>query len=112
MATATATTAAARTTAGGGAAAADGLGLPRLGWRTELRLFLAAYLAYTLARWVFVGDLDEARDHARWIFELEIGLVDTVSQQAAVELTGAPQSSTTRSPPCRASTSASRSPSA
>ena len=40
-------------------------------WRTELLLFGAAYLVYTAARWIFVGDLDEAREHARWIFELE-----------------------------------------
>jgi membrane-associated phospholipid phosphatase len=40
-------------------------------WRAELRLFLLAYVVYTLARWVFVGDLAEAREHARWILELE-----------------------------------------
>jgi PAP2 superfamily len=40
-------------------------------WRTELRVFLVAYVIYTAARWVFVGDLPEARDHARWIYELE-----------------------------------------
>jgi membrane-associated phospholipid phosphatase len=34
-------------------------------------LFGAAYLVYTAARWIFVGDLGEAREHARWIFELE-----------------------------------------
>jgi membrane-associated phospholipid phosphatase len=39
--------------------------------RTELLLFGAAYLVYTAARWIFVGDLAEAREHARWIFELE-----------------------------------------
>ena len=43
----------------------------RPGWRTELLLFAAAYLVYTLARWMFVGDLAEAREHARWIHELE-----------------------------------------
>jgi membrane-associated phospholipid phosphatase len=46
-------------------------GLTPRGWRTELPLFLAAYLFYTLARCLFVGDLDETREHARWIFELE-----------------------------------------
>jgi len=40
-------------------------------WRSELRLFVAGYLIYTAARWLFVGDLDDARDHARWIFHLE-----------------------------------------
>jgi hypothetical protein len=33
--------------------------------------FAAAYAIYTVARWVFVGDLAEAREHARWIVELE-----------------------------------------
>ena len=42
-----------------------------MSWRTELLLFGAAYLVYTAARWVFVGDLDQAREHAHWIFELE-----------------------------------------
>jgi membrane-associated phospholipid phosphatase len=42
-----------------------------LGWRTELLLFLAAYGVYNLARWVFVGDVDQAQAHARWIVELE-----------------------------------------
>jgi membrane-associated phospholipid phosphatase len=41
------------------------------GWRAELSLFLAVYVVYNLARWLFVGDLDAARDHARWIVELE-----------------------------------------
>jgi PAP2 superfamily len=45
-------------------------GMRRL-WGTEVRLFLAAYVVYTLARWLFVGDLAEAREHARWIYELE-----------------------------------------
>jgi hypothetical protein len=40
-------------------------------WRTELGLFLVAYLVYTVARWAFVGDLASARAHAHWIFELE-----------------------------------------
>ena len=42
-----------------------------LGWRTELPLFLVAYATYTLARWLFVGDLDGAREHGRWIYEFE-----------------------------------------
>jgi PAP2 superfamily len=58
------------------AAAADrgatgGAGRARRLWRTEVRLFLAAYVVYTLARWLFVGDLVEAREHARWIYEFE-----------------------------------------
>jgi hypothetical protein len=43
----------------------------RRAWRSELRLFLTAYLVYTAARWVFAGDLDHAKEHARWIYELE-----------------------------------------
>jgi membrane-associated phospholipid phosphatase len=46
-------------------------GLTRFGWRTELLLFLGAYLVYNVARWVFSGDLSDAKDHARWIFDLE-----------------------------------------
>ena len=47
------------------------LARPRSAWRTQLWLFLAAYAVYNLARWVFVGDLAQARDHARWIVALE-----------------------------------------
>jgi membrane-associated phospholipid phosphatase len=46
-------------------------GLTRLGWRTELLLFVAAYVVYNVARWVFSGDLSKAQEHARWIFDLE-----------------------------------------
>ncbi len=31
--------------------------LPRRRWQVELRMFLVAYLVYTAARWIFVGDL-------------------------------------------------------
>jgi membrane-associated phospholipid phosphatase len=41
------------------------------GWRRQLALFGAAYLIYNLARWVFAGDLVPAREHARWVVELE-----------------------------------------
>jgi hypothetical protein len=46
-------------------------GLTGLGWRTELLLFVAAYCVYNAARWVFAGDLSDAQEHARWIFDLE-----------------------------------------
>jgi membrane-associated phospholipid phosphatase len=39
--------------------------------RTELQPFFLAYVVYTLARWIFAGDLADARHHARWIVELE-----------------------------------------
>lgn len=41
------------------------------GWRGQLSLFLAVYVVYNLARWLFVGDLDAASQHARWIVALE-----------------------------------------
>jgi hypothetical protein len=41
------------------------------GSRSEPSLFLAVYIVYNLARWLFVGDLDAARQHARSIVELE-----------------------------------------
>ena len=39
--------------------------------RPELTLFVAAYLLYTTARWLFAGDLAEAREHADRIVGLE-----------------------------------------
>ena len=37
----------------------------------ELLFFLAAYLLYIGARWVFAGDPDAARQHAMWIVDFE-----------------------------------------
>jgi membrane-associated phospholipid phosphatase len=51
-----------------GAAERRGLGT---GWRRQLALFGAAYVVYNLARWVFAGELAPAREHARWIVDLE-----------------------------------------
>jgi membrane-associated phospholipid phosphatase len=42
-----------------------------IGRRPELALFVAAYLLYTAARWIFVGHLAEAREHADRIIGLE-----------------------------------------
>jgi PAP2 superfamily len=39
--------------------------------RPELALFVAAYLLYTAARWIFAGHLAEAREHADRIIGLE-----------------------------------------
>jgi membrane-associated phospholipid phosphatase len=39
--------------------------------RRELLVFAAAYLLYSLARWVCVGDTDVATRHAHWIVDLE-----------------------------------------
>jgi PAP2 superfamily len=46
---------------------------PRIasGWRRQLLLFVAAYCAYDLARWVFVGDPSAAIRHAHWVVRLE-----------------------------------------
>ena len=62
-------------------------GISRLGWPTELLLFLAAYGVYNLARWVFVGDVNQAQEHARWIVDLErnAGLAFEHSAQRALD---------------------------
>jgi membrane-associated phospholipid phosphatase len=56
-------------------------------WRLELLVFLAAYVVYNAARWVFVGDLDQAKDHAWWIVELErdVGVAVEGSVQQALD---------------------------
>jgi hypothetical protein len=58
------------------------------GARTQIGLFLLAYLVYSAARWAFVGDLPTAQDHAAWIVHLERGL--GVASEASVQhaLTG------------------------
>lgn len=53
------------------------------GARTQLGLFLLAYLVYSAARWLTVGDLDAARAHAGWIVDLEQGL--GVATEASVQ---------------------------
>jgi membrane-associated phospholipid phosphatase len=62
-------------------------GLTGLGWPRELALFLAAYAVYNMARWVFVGDVDQAQEHARWIVDLEraAGLAFEHSVQRALD---------------------------
>jgi membrane-associated phospholipid phosphatase len=61
--------------------------LPRRRWQIELRMFLAAYLVYTAARWIFVGDLGDAKAHARWIYDLEqhAGMAVEGSVQGALD---------------------------
>jgi membrane-associated phospholipid phosphatase len=39
--------------------------------RAQIGLFLLAYLVYSAARFVTIGDLPDAQDHARWIVNLE-----------------------------------------
>jgi membrane-associated phospholipid phosphatase len=43
----------------------------RSGWRRQLLLFLAAYVIYDLARWVFAGDPSTAVNHAHSVVRLE-----------------------------------------
>jgi membrane-associated phospholipid phosphatase len=61
----------------------------RRGWRTELFFFLGAYVVYNVTRWVFVGDFNQAKEHAHWIFQLEkgTGLAVEGSVQGALDST-------------------------
>jgi membrane-associated phospholipid phosphatase len=56
--------------------------------RTQLGVFLAAYLVYLTGRWVAAGDLDPATEHARWImdFERAHGLAVERSVQDALDV--------------------------
>jgi hypothetical protein len=54
--------------------------------RAQIGLFLLAYLVYSAARWVAVGDLATAQDHANWIVDLEedLGVASEASVQEAL----------------------------
>ncbi len=54
--------------------------------RRELFLFLGAYLLYSTSRYVSVGDVSTATDHARWVVDLQqsIGVNVESSVQAAL----------------------------
>src|SRR3954462_8776704 len=54
--------------------------------RLQIGLFLLAYLLYSAARWVTVGDLGAAQAHAKWIVHLEdhLGVADEASVQRAL----------------------------
>jgi hypothetical protein len=54
--------------------------------RIQIGIFLFAYLLYSAARWVTVGDLATARAHAEWIVHLEdhLGIGDEASVQRAL----------------------------
>ena len=56
------------------------------GARTQIALFLLAYLVYSAARWLMVGDLATAQDHAAWIVDLEqdLGVATEGSVQEAL----------------------------
>src|SRR3954469_7961154 len=57
----------------------------------QIGLFLLAYLLYSAARWISVGDLGAARAHAAWILHLEdhLGVADEASVQRALSGTWA-----------------------
>jgi hypothetical protein len=59
--------------------------------RAQLALFGFAYLLYSAARWVTVGDLSTARAHAEWIVHLEdhLGIADEARVQDALRGTWA-----------------------
>ena len=59
----------------------------RPSWRNQLLLFAAAYVVYNVARWVFAGDLSQAREHARSIVELErsVGMAVEGSVQGTLD---------------------------
>jgi hypothetical protein len=54
--------------------------------RIQVGLFLLAYLVYSAARWLTVGDLGAAKAHAEWIVHLEdhLGVADEASVQRAL----------------------------
>jgi PAP2 superfamily len=56
------------------------------GARAQIGLFLLAYLVYSAARWVAVGDLGAAQDHAAWIVDVEqdLGVATEASVQEAL----------------------------
>ena len=58
------------------------------GARTQIGIFLFAYLLYSAARWLTIGDLGTAKANAGWIVDLEQNL--GVASEAAVQdgLTG------------------------
>jgi membrane-associated phospholipid phosphatase len=56
--------------------------------RRELFLFLGAYLAYSLSRYVSVGDLTTATDHARWIVNLQQSIGVNVESSVQSALSG------------------------
>ncbi len=56
------------------------------GARAQTGIFLLAYLVYSAARWIAVGDLSAAQDHAAWIVDLEqdLGVASEASVQEAL----------------------------
>jgi hypothetical protein len=57
----------------------------RSAWK-QIGIFALAYLLYSAARWITVGDLSTARAHADWIMDLEhhLGVATEASVQTAL----------------------------
>jgi PAP2 superfamily len=55
--------------------------------RAQIAILVLAYLLYSAARWLTVGDLDAAKAHANWILHLEdhLGVADEASVQRALD---------------------------
>src|SRR5918998_4550804 len=70
-------------------AQAGTLRLPRLsrGGKQAL-VFLLAYVVYSIARWLTIGDLPDATANAHWIVDLEEGLAVDVEHSVQDALTG------------------------
>lgn len=56
--------------------------------RAQIALFALAYLVYSAARFVTVGDLPTAREHAQWIVDLERSTGTLVEASVQQALTG------------------------
>jgi membrane-associated phospholipid phosphatase len=56
--------------------------------RKQLGLFVLAYLVYSAARWITIGDLDTARGHAEWIVGVERDLGVAVESGVQSALSG------------------------
>ena len=56
--------------------------------RTQLGVFLAAYVLYDVARWITVGEITPATEHAHWVLDLERSLGVAVEHSVQNALDG------------------------
>src|SRR3954469_9457809 len=56
--------------------------------KAQVALVLLAYLLYSAARWLTVGDLASAKAHAAWILQLERHLGVASERSVQTDLTG------------------------
>ena len=65
------------------------LRVPRLTrGRIQVGVFLLAYLVYSVARWLTVGELPDATAHARWIVDVEKSTGVDIEAPVQAEFTG------------------------